>query len=695
MRSGDDYGEDSTGSDTTDTELYEREEDESTLNTTSLSISHMSPSKALKLSATPVGRSYTPQRSHSPSTSRHSITHSISKMSPSHASDESVSRSRLNMPKIFLGGEFDLYEPTRLSERSSQEGTKRSGSPSIHRRSGIRQPVVGRTRSENGTKNSRSRRSQNPSSVMRGSKSPRSPRSNKASSGFKEKKRSGSIGAERGGSVDGSRRRSEISRRSHGSWRRSSQEGGTYQMGRFDVRTVFEIVNELKDESKVWKDDQVLPETMDLQKAAKKIKKHRKDYVPFSDLVFGELVGEGTFGKVYRGMLWGQDVAIKTIKSAQLTFSATERRDFWKEVKVMRRLRHPNIVELLGVSVQGDQMCIITEFMDGGTLKVARRKLKTGGALLCMSPDSHHDGSPHKDSDNSPIKYFMNWFLDIANGLSWLHHKGIIHRDLKPANLLVDESGRCKLADFGLAHIKHDENPNQGVYELCGTPCYMAPEVIRKDKYNNKCDVFSLAVVICELLTGHYPYESGQLSRQTFQSAIVAGLRPKIPEWVPEILKDLIRSCWSDNPNDRPDIDAVVVVLRTLRDSLGVDQMLIRLRGPALELVEDLRFKLMKLEAQVANGRTLLLEEKEKVMTTREELTIALARAEDAEKRCSRLMNQLLELGVDSSEMARATHNRGFTTPPLVSSRVLPTKGVLASVSVSVALVPGPGAPGS
>jgi serine/threonine-protein kinase TNNI3K len=94
---------------------------------------------------------------------------------------------------------------------------------------------------------------------------------------------------------------------------------------------------------------------------------------------------------------------------------------------------------------------------------------------------------------------------DVCRGLNWLHHKAIIHRDLKTANILLDANGRAKIADFGLSHVKRRTgDATGGFYGVCGTSCYMAPEVLRKAPYGVKADCFSFAIVLCEMVMGRY-----------------------------------------------------------------------------------------------------------------------------------------------------------------------------------------------
>lgn len=127
-----------------------------------------------------------------------------------------------------------------------------------------------------------------------------------------------------------------------------------------------------------------------------------------------------------------------------------------------------------------------------------------------------------------------------------------------------------KIADFGLAHLKTRREINAtGFYGVCGTPCYMAPEVLRKDQYNSKADVFSFGMMLCEMVIGEYPFErssAGAPSKSdAFDEAIIAGLRPPIPDKCQPEIRALIEQCWSADPADRPPMDEVVVRLEALQ----------------------------------------------------------------------------------------------------------------------------------
>ena len=164
--------------------------------------------------------------------------------------------------------------------------------------------------------------------------------------------------------------------------------------------------------------------------ASKKTKKHRKDEIHFADLRFMGKIGEGSFGEVFRGSLWGQEVAIKKLR-IQAVDGAAVSKEFKKEVKIMRTLRHPNIVEFLGVCMEPPNLCLVTEYLSNGSLedvltRIAANNGKTEDVGYCFGHGQ--EGTLFKKFS---LKRIISLAKDIARGLNWLHHKGIIHRDLK------------------------------------------------------------------------------------------------------------------------------------------------------------------------------------------------------------------------------------------------------------------------
>jgi len=324
-----------------------------------------------------------------------------------------------------------------------------------------------------------------------------------------------------------------------------------------------------------------------------------EDVIPASALEVGKIIGEGAFGSVHVGELYGQPVALKRFKISD----DNRKEDIMNEVRVMRTLRHPNVVEYLGVAVFQGALAIVSEFMEGGTLDDLTRSYTKAGKKMRM----------HR---------VLKILKDIARGLSWLHLRGIIHRDLKPTNILLDEDKRkCKIADFGLAHVKTTRK-NTGHYGMCGTMCYAAPEVLDKKDYGVSADVFSFAMVATEVIDGEYPLTLEMIPTNDFTSAIVRGVRPDVPKRAPPKLQKLLQECWSTRERERP--TAIKVFKRLMQIGIEVEQK--ALEDPLEHLqdvMDDLPQKAIKtfesMQQQITLLKTELKQEKEKVIKARAE----------------------------------------------------------------------------
>ncbi|KAJ7526743.1 hypothetical protein O6H91_16G021200 [Diphasiastrum complanatum] len=205
--------------------------------------------------------------------------------------------------------------------------------------------------------------------------------------------------------------------------------------------------------------------------------------ISWDELTLREVVGQGSCGTVYRGLWYGSDVAIKVFTEQE--YSPELLADFKKEVTIMKRLRHPKVLLFMGAVTSCDRLCIVTEFLPRGSLF----------RLL-------HRNTPGMDS-----KRRLRMALDIARGMNYLHHckPPIVHRDLKSSNLLVDKDWSVKVGDFGLSRLQHATllTAKSGR----GTPQWMAPEVLRNEPSDEKCDVYSFGVILWELFTEQVPWD--------------------------------------------------------------------------------------------------------------------------------------------------------------------------------------------
>ncbi|XP_057495793.1 serine/threonine-protein kinase EDR1-like isoform X1 [Actinidia eriantha] len=177
--------------------------------------------------------------------------------------------------------------------------------------------------------------------------------------------------------------------------------------------------------------------------------------IPWEDLEIGERIGLGSYGEVYRADWNGTEVAVK--KFLDQDFSGAALAEFRREVRIMRRLRHPNVVLFMGAVTRPPNLSIVTEFLPRGSLyRIIHRP-------LCQIDESRR----------------IRMALDVAKGMNCLHTSipTIVHRDLKSPNLLVDNNWNVKVCDFGLSRLKH--NTFLSSKSTAGTPEWMAPEVLR------------------------------------------------------------------------------------------------------------------------------------------------------------------------------------------------------------------------
>jgi hypothetical protein len=270
--------------------------------------------------------------------------------------------------------------------------------------------------------------------------------------------------------------------------------------------------------------------------------------VEVSDLKIDRRIGRGSFGEVFHARWAGTDIAVKKLPKHMLT-NQKFLEDFAQEISIMAALRHPNVLQFLGVAVDKVSLYMLTEYMPRGSL---------------------YDVLHHKEQ-LVPIDLAARMLLDTSRGMTYLH-KRLIHRDLKSHNLLVGEHWNVKICDFGLSRLKQVGN----TMTACGTPCWTAPEVLRNEHYTEKADVYSFAIVIWECLTREDPFAG----MPPFHVVFVVGTQnarpeipPKRPEW-PQALLDLMVHAWQEDPELRPQFVEVTVTLQSIL-GIGAEEEMI------------------------------------------------------------------------------------------------------------------------
>eukprot|EP00164_Ancoracysta_twista_P017902 GFYU01030723.1.p1 GENE.GFYU01030723.1~~GFYU01030723.1.p1 ORF type:complete len:265 (-),score=76.21 GFYU01030723.1:138-833(-) len=215
--------------------------------------------------------------------------------------------------------------------------------------------------------------------------------------------------------------------------------------------------------------------------------------------------------------------------------------EFSSEVAMMSSLRHPNMVLFLGACTKAPNYCLVTELASRGSL----------WSII------------HNPSIPFDYALVIKMTKDIARGLQFLHNckPPIIHRDLKSANLLVDDNFNIKLSDFGLARVKaHTQTMTGNI----GTFQWMAPEVLKSERYTEKADVFSFAIICFELVARVLPYD-GLNQIQAAMAVLNEGLRPTLPAHTPPEYAALVIRCWNQDPDKRPNFNEISKVIATFK----------------------------------------------------------------------------------------------------------------------------------
>jgi hypothetical protein len=240
---------------------------------------------------------------------------------------------------------------------------------------------------------------------------------------------------------------------------------------------------------------------------------------------FGKVLGQGSFGKVRLAWhrLAGAKVAIKSYEKSRIKDAAQWQR-VQQEIKLMERLNHPYVVRLLETIENAKRIHIVMEFAGGGNLcnyVKARRRL--------------------------PEPEARKIFLQILLAVEYMHSLGIIHRDIKLENVLFDSSRDMKLVDFGFSVACKD--PSKRLKVFCGTPSYMAPEIVQRKEYLGRpVDIWSLGVLLYACLCGSFPFVA-KTYPELYKRIAAAQLR--FPEHVSNAAKDLIRRMLHPDPLKR------------------------------------------------------------------------------------------------------------------------------------------------
>lgn len=243
-------------------------------------------------------------------------------------------------------------------------------------------------------------------------------------------------------------------------------------------------------------------------------------------------LGRGDMGVVYKAHdpLIDRFVAIKTIDLQKLSDQEKDeyKARFYQEAKAAGRLNHPNIITIYDLGRKGDVAYIAMELMEGPELQ----NIVTENSKLTLEEK-------------------LDVAFQVASGLAYAHEHGVVHRDIKPSNIMVLRGRHVKIADFGIAKMESSLWSTQ-INKIIGSPLYMSPEQIQSQPVDMRSDIFSLGIVLYQLVTGRLPFNGDNINAVMYQ---IVNEEPKKPsELNPELppaLDGIIARCLAKRPEDR------------------------------------------------------------------------------------------------------------------------------------------------
>ncbi|XP_022804176.1 tyrosine-protein kinase receptor Tie-1-like [Stylophora pistillata] len=271
--------------------------------------------------------------------------------------------------------------------------------------------------------------------------------------------------------------------------------------------------------------------------------------VPRNSVTMEKYIGEGAFGQVAKGTAVGlrgrPEMTTVAIKMLKPNAAESDKRDFIKELEVMKRLKpHPHVIKLLGCVTESEPLLVLIEYVPFGDLLGYLRKSRGLN-------DTYYKDPHIKPQTNLTSQQLMNFAWQIADGMSYLSSKSIIHRDLAARNVLVGQNERCKVTDFGMARDVRQENIYQRKTAGRLPVKWTAYEALLYSKYTTKSDVWSYGVVLYEIFTiGGSPYPGMDGTR--ILGLLQEGYRMTKPQHIDDKLYQIMQGCWQNDPDARP-----------------------------------------------------------------------------------------------------------------------------------------------
>lgn len=288
-----------------------------------------------------------------------------------------------------------------------------------------------------------------------------------------------------------------------------------------------------------------------LEHSAVKLDSHACQAPQLTDQIgkikLNQLIATGGMGEVYSGIdtILKRSVAVKVIK-AGIHLSSKGKADFLNEAQILSSLNHPNICQVFDYFNEDDKDILVLELVDGQTLRESIKENQTIDALNIAS--------------------------QIADALVVAHERGIIHRDLKPENIMITPKGTVKILDFGLARLTESsdihtppEAPNQAanLTQIAGTPGYMSPEQSLGKHASTATDLWSLGILLCELLTGKLPHPENSSPDELITRTQAA--QYNIPKNLPTAETKLLKQLLSPKAKNRPSARAALNEIKRIQ----------------------------------------------------------------------------------------------------------------------------------
>lgn len=256
--------------------------------------------------------------------------------------------------------------------------------------------------------------------------------------------------------------------------------------------------------------------------------------------VKGEVIGQGTFGRVYRGMNEGTGELLAVKQICLVDGAEDELNTLRGEIRLMKSLDHRNIVRYLGTSISERYLFIILEYVPGGSISGMLNQFGSFSEPL--------------------IRRFVR---QVLCGVEYLHEKGIIHRDIKGANILVTDAGVAKLADFGcskqlagLATASLEDN----LRTITGSVPWMPPEVIKQTGHGRSADIWSVGATIIEMITAKHPWPEFSSNLAALFHVATSNRPPPFPSKISPALEALLSRCLVIEPKDRATATELLII---------------------------------------------------------------------------------------------------------------------------------------